>query len=135
MNRRLLFWCFGLVLVVTFLISTAFYLLSPRRDAEVALGLKWLPWSTKSLSISVDAWTDYVVRGYVEVSPADFEKVIQARGYERDDHKERLLNEEPLPQGRKLYATTAYRWSDGVAYSNLETDSSKSWIWFSYSTD
>lgn len=120
-------------------LATAFfavvYLLSPRRDAEVALGLKWLPWSARNLIVNRDVWTDYVVRGYIEVSPEDFERIIQSRVYERRHHPDFPLSEEPLPTGRKLTSGISYYWDQGDSYCELKCDATRSWIWFAYSTD
>lgn len=107
---------------------------SPRRDAEVALGLKWLPLSARQVHVSVDAWTDYVVRGSLEISPKDFERILSLRPYERDDHPERKVESAVQPTNRIRNSTTTYRWSDGAATATLESDSSRSWIHFTYST-
>lgn len=107
---------------------------SPRRDAEVALGLKWLPLSARRVHVSVDAWTDYVARGSLEVSPKDFERILSLRPYEREDHAEWKVDQFGSRTDMPRVSTTTYRWSDGAATVTLESDSSRSWIHFTYST-
>ena len=128
-----------LTALILALMVTAFlaliYLTSPRRDAEVALGLKSLPWSARNLRINTDAWTDYVVRGCIEITPEDFERIVSARAYERMDHSEHALSEEPLPPGRLLISTRSFYWSKGDSHCKIECDATRSWIWFLYSTD
>lgn len=83
-RRKVAPGCGGLLfLVLAVAVLVVLYFTSPWRDAEVSLGLRSLPGSARNLVVSVDAWTDYVVRGYMEVSPEDFEKVIGARRYDR----------------------------------------------------
>jgi hypothetical protein len=125
---------FILALIATALLAFV-YLTSPRRDAEVALGLKSLPWSARNLLVSADAWTDYVVRGYIEVTPEDFESIVSARAFDRMDHSEHALSEKPLPAGRLLTSTRSYYWNKGVSHCKIECDATRSWIWFLYSTD
>jgi hypothetical protein len=131
MKKR--FWAIGIGLVVL----TLLILFSSRRDAEVALGLKWLPWSTRNLNVSVNAWTDYVVFGYIELSVADFENILNARKYERVDHPARAITDPQIPDGSGRISTTSYYWNDPKTSTNaqLETDATRSWIHFSYSTD
>jgi hypothetical protein len=111
------------------------YLISPRRDAEVALGLKSLPWSACNLMVSRDVWAGYVVRGYMEVSSEDFEHILSLRAYERSDHPEFPLSEEPLPAGRNMTSAIFYRWVQGDSRCEMKCDATRSWIWFVYSTD
>jgi hypothetical protein len=127
------FWVIGIGLASFVLL----FLFSPRRDAEVALGLKWLPLSTRNLNVSVDAWTDHVVTGYIEVSPSDFEKILNARKYERDDHRAWAITDPQLPNASRRVSTTSYFWNDPKTSTNahLETDATRSWIHFSYSTN
>ena len=131
MKKR--FWTIGIGLVVLMLLI----LFSPRRDAEVALGLKWLPWSTRNLSVRVSAWTDYVVTGYIELSVADFENIQNARKYERVDHRPWAIADPQLPNGSGRLSTTTYYWNDPKTstFAQLETDATRSWIHFLYSTD
>ncbi len=131
MKRFLIALILGLVTVIFAVV----YLLSPRRDAEVALGLKWLPWSARNLIVNRDVWTDYVVRGYLEISPEDFERIIQSRAYEFSDHANFPLSEEPLPNERNLTSGISYYWVQGDSRCELKCDATRSWIWFAYSTD
>ena len=56
MRRFLIALILGLVTVIFAVV----YLLSPRRDAEVALGLKWLPWSARNLIVNRDVWLSLI---------------------------------------------------------------------------
>lgn len=131
MRRFLIALILGLV-AVFFAVA---YFLSPWRDAEVALGMRWLPWSAHNLLINADVWTDYVVRGYLEISPKDFERLIQARAYECRDHPDFPLSEEPVPTGRNLTSGISYYWVEGESRCELKCDGTRSWVWFAYSTD
>ncbi len=132
MRRYLIGLILGLALTAIFAVV---YLFSPRRDAEVALGVRWLPWSARNLIVTRDVWTDYVVRGFIEVAPEDFERLLSSRAYERSDHPEFTLSEEPLPEGRNLTSAISYYWVQGDSRCELKCDETRSWIWFLYSTD
>ncbi|MEK7951207.1 hypothetical protein [Luteolibacter soli] len=58
------------------------YLFSPKRDLEVALGVKRLPGSLKHERVRVDNWTDYLVDSYFEIDPADMRCLLAVRPYE-----------------------------------------------------
>lgn len=124
------FW----LVVIGLAVLTLLVLFSPRRDAEVALGVKWLPWSARDLNVSVDAWTDYVVTGYLVVSPSDFESIVNSREYERTDHPAWEISDPRLPDAIGRASTTTYLWSNGSSDATLESDVTRAWIQFSYST-
>lgn len=56
---------------------------SERAELRHALGVRILPSSVKILTASTDAWTDYIFRAEFSVSPADFEKLLRVRPYEK----------------------------------------------------
>lgn len=58
------------------------YLLSSRRDLEVALGTSSLPWSLRNAQVRTDSWTDYSVDAYFEIDPDDMRKLLKNRPYE-----------------------------------------------------
>lgn len=58
------------------------YLFSPKRDLEVALGVKRLPASLKNEKVRVDSWTDYSADAYFEIDPTDMRRLLTVRPYE-----------------------------------------------------
>ena len=134
LKSRWLSWWFVAGVFGGCLVVGVFYLFSPWRAAEVALGVRCLPWSARNLQIREDSWTDYVVRGYVELSPADFERLLKAREYHRQDYeKTSPIDEGPVSKEKQLYGTTHYYWHDKTSYVSLETDAGRSWVYFTYS--
>lgn len=132
MKRPIIAWIIGSLAAVLLIFAHLFH---SDRDAEVALGLKHLPWSAHNILISTDAWTDYVVRGYIEVSTEDFDLITHSRVYERMEHPAHKLSEEPLLSRKTLTSTTSYYWHQGDSHCEIMCDSTHSWIWFIYSTD
>lgn len=92
-----------------------------------------LPWSVRDLYVTGDGWTDDTARGYMEVSPEDFENLLKAREYERRDGASRVLHEDEYMQTRKhLRVATSYYWEGSTSYTFLATDSSRTWVYFEY---
>ena len=57
------------------------YLTSPKRDLEVALGVKRLPGSLTHEKVRVDSWQDYSVDAFFEADPEDMRRLLAARPY------------------------------------------------------
>jgi hypothetical protein len=57
------------------------HLSSPKRDLEVALGVKRLPASLTYEKVRVDSWQDYSVDAVFEVEPEDMRRLLAARPY------------------------------------------------------
>lgn len=123
----------GLVILGAVTLGLTLYKLSPWRDVEVALGMPSLPRSVRHLDITVDAWADYVVKGYVEVSPQDFDRILQARAYVHSISPAHLIAATPKRPART--STSTYYWRDGSTFATLEADDSRTWLAFEYSTE
>lgn len=123
------------ILGVIIVVSVTLYLSSPRRDVEVALGLRFLPFSIRNIRTSVDVWTDYVVRGYFEIDPRDFERTLTARDYSTNHYSPYPLRDELVLPGKSIEATTLYSWNDPSSSCVLQTDDTHEWIYFEYGTD
>ena len=54
-----------------FCVAGWLYLFSPKRDLEVALGMKRLPGSLTNEKVRVDSWQDYSVGAFFEIDPGD----------------------------------------------------------------
>jgi hypothetical protein len=57
------------------------HLSSPKRDLEVALGVKRLPGSLKHERVRTDSWTDYSVDAYFQIHPEDMRRLLTVRPY------------------------------------------------------
>ena len=73
-------WFLAGVLVV--LAAGMCYLMSSRRDLEVALGTSSLPWSLRNAQVRTDPWTNYSVDAYFEIDPDDMRELLKNRPYE-----------------------------------------------------
>ena len=73
------------------LIAGIGYGCSPRRDLELALDVECLSDSLHHEVIVVDAWTDYSVRASFEIAPADLQRLLEARPYQRTEAQWRSL--------------------------------------------
>ena len=71
-----------IVAILAVLAAGIIYLLSSRRDLEVALGVKSLPWSLRNAQVRTDGWTDYSVNAYFEIGPDDMRELLKKRPYE-----------------------------------------------------
>jgi hypothetical protein len=143
-RKRKALWtvCIGLAGVICYVLF-AYVLFPASTDLKVALGVERLPASLKRSHVHTQAFQNYVVCAYFEISPHDFETLLSARTYARREPDHKHVGGAWWPE-LAFDAAEMFEWertvvrgvsTQAVARCSLYTDAGKTRVYLVYGAD
>ncbi len=84
---------------------------STNSSLKKALGLSQLPASIQNQHVKVHNLIDYIIEGYFEITPNDFNTLLAARKYKKvNDLSEKQVNLRMLPIPSSFIVSESYKW-------------------------